>query len=207
MGHEKLFTPTARACTLIILTVVLSLSAFSTTAAQNTPASTHSVAPDRGSGNQSSWSALTVAQQQALAPLAADWNNLDSAHRTKWLAIGNKFSSMKPGERSRIQDRMREWVKLSPQQKHIARENFWRAKKIDPRQKNAHWQAYQQLPEEQKKRLAIAGSGKKKVPSFSIARKNKEVFPANPPKNPVQSGQTDNKDSSILTPSMQSDKK
>src|SRR5471032_1141337 len=33
------------------------------------------------------WNELTPAQQQALAPLASEWNKLDSNHKTKWLDI------------------------------------------------------------------------------------------------------------------------
>lgn len=200
MGHEITFIATAHACILIALTVVLSLSTLDPAAAQNTTAPSSSSA-------KSDWSALTAEQRQALAPLAADWNSLDSSHKKKWLEIGNKLPSMQPDERSRIQNRMREWIKLSPQQKHIARENYWRAKKIESSQKSAHWQEYQQLSDEQKRRLAVAGTGKKNVPGLSIARKKNVVLSAKFPKIPPQSDPTDAKDSSTLTPSVQSDKK
>lgn len=200
MGHEITFIATARACALIALTVVLSLSTFGPTAAQNT------TAPSSG-GAKSDWPALTAEQQQALAPLAADWNSLDSSHKKKWLEIGNKLPSMQPEERSRIQNRMREWIKLSPQQKYIARENYWLTKKIESGQKSAHWQEYQQLSDEQKKRLAVAATGKKNMPSLSIARKKNAILPAKSQKMLPQSDQSDDKDSSILTRSVQPDKK
>ncbi|WP_051566724.1 DUF3106 domain-containing protein [Herminiimonas sp. CN] len=122
MAHEISFTP----CALIALTFALSLPACAATV-RNAPAA---LAASAFNGDaKSDWSALSAGQQQALAPLAADWDRLDSAHKNKWLAISNKFPSMKPEERSRIQNRMREWVKLSPQQRRIARENYWRNKK------------------------------------------------------------------------------
>ncbi|MDP3842054.1 MAG: DUF3106 domain-containing protein [Oxalobacteraceae bacterium] len=200
MGHKITFIAIDRACALIVLTVVLSLPTFGPAAAQNT------AAPSSG-GAKSDWQALTAEQQQALEPLAADWYRLDFSHKKKWLEIGNKLPLMQPEERSRIQNRMREWIKLSPQQKYIARENYWLAKKIEPSQKNAHWQEYQQLSDEQKKRLAVTGTGKKNVPGVSIARKNNIVLSAKSRKIPPQSDPTDDKDSSTLTPSVQSDKK
>jgi len=33
------------------------------------------------------WSELSPAQQQVLAPLAADWNNMDSTRRKQWVAL------------------------------------------------------------------------------------------------------------------------
>lgn len=183
---------------IIALTITLSLFATGSTAAQNTAAQTVLIASD--SATESDWSKLSAAQQQALAPLAADWSRMDATHKKKWLVIGNKFPSMKPEERSRIQNRMREWVKLSPQQRHMARENYWRAKKINPSQKSAHWQAYQQLPEEQKKSLAAAAS-KKRVTGLSKVHKGNNALPVTPQKTPIQPDQTGNTDSSILAPS------
>jgi len=200
MGHAITFIPSARACALIALTVALSLTASGPTAAQNT------TAPSSG-GAKSDWSALTAEQRQALAPLATDWDSLDSSHKKKWLEIGNKFPAMQPEERSRIQRRMHEWSKLTPQQKYIARKNYRRAKKIGSRQKHAHWQEYQQLSDEQKKRLAAAGTGKKNLPGLSVAHKKNAASPAKLPKIPPQSGQTGGRDSSTLTPSVPSDKK
>ncbi|TFW02416.1 DUF3106 domain-containing protein [Oxalobacteraceae bacterium OM1] len=126
------------------------------------------------------WSELTPAQQQALAPLAPEWDRLDSFRKNKWLAIGNKYATMKPDEQQRIQERMRDWVKLTPEQRRIARESFARAKKLPPDQKSEQWQQYQQLPEEQKKRLAADAASKKHVatlPSATQPAKTKTVPP------------------------------
>ena len=109
------------------------------------------------------WAELNPAQQQALAPLASEWDTLDAVRKNKWLAIGNKFGSMKPEEQQRMQERMRDWVKLTPEQRRLARENYVRAKKLNPDQKSAQWEQYQQLPEEEKKKLAADAAAKKKV--------------------------------------------
>lgn len=109
------------------------------------------------------WSELTPAQQQALAPLAGEWDKLDSFRKNKWLAIGNKYATMAPAKQQRLQERMRDWVKLTPEQRRVARESYARAKRLNPDQKSAQWQQYQQLPEEQKRKLAADASSKKHV--------------------------------------------
>jgi hypothetical protein len=133
------------------------------------------------------WTELTPSQQQALAPLASEWDRLDSIRKNKWLALGNKFPSMKPDEQQRIQERMRDWVKLSPEQRRVARESYSRAKKLNPDQKSAQWQQYQQLPEEQKKKLAAEAASRKHVatlPPASQAR-TKTVPPIKSAPKPV----------------------
>ncbi|NMM36368.1 MAG: DUF3106 domain-containing protein [Glaciimonas sp.] len=202
-GNEITFISSGRACALITLTLALSLSVSGPVTAQSTTAATTRATSN--SGAKSGWTALTAAQQLALAPLAADWASLDSAHKNKWLAISNKFSSMKPEERRRIQNRMRTWVKLSPRQQKNARESYWRAKKIKASQKSARWQEYQQLPDELKKRLAAGGASNNRVVSLPKVRKNNNVFPADPKKTPIQSNQGANNDSSALIPSAQPD--
>ncbi|MGK5023939.1 DUF3106 domain-containing protein [Janthinobacterium sp. RB2R34] len=109
------------------------------------------------------WANLSPAQQAALQPLAGEWNKLEAPRKQKWLDIANRFASMKPDEQARVHERMRDWIKLTPEQRRTVRENYARSKKIDPGQKSAQWEQYQQLPEEQKKKLA-AEAVPKKVP-------------------------------------------
>jgi hypothetical protein len=108
-----------------------------------------------------SWAELTPAQQNGLQPLANEWDKLDPFRKNKWLAIGNKFAKMKPEEQQRLHDRMREWAKLTPEQRRVARESYTRAKRLNSDQKSARWQQYQQLPEEQKKKLAADEAARK----------------------------------------------
>jgi hypothetical protein len=100
------------------------------------------------------WNTLSRPQQVALEPLAAEWDRMEGIRKQKWLEIANRFSSMKPDEQARVHERMREWVKMTPEERRVVRENYTRTKKIDPSQKSQQWEQYQQLPEEQKKQLA-----------------------------------------------------
>lgn len=125
------------------------------------------------------WSELNPAQKQALAPLESEWDNLEAFRKDKWLVIGNKFASMSPDEQQRVQDRMRDWVKLTPEQRRIARENYLRAKKIKPDQKSAQWEQYQQLPEDEKRKLAAEATTKKHVATLPppAQRKDSKTIP------------------------------
>ena len=132
------------------------------------------------------WIDLSPAQQQALAPLAAEWDKIDLLRKKKWLEIVNKFASMKPDEQQRIQERMREWVKLTPEQRRVARESYARSKKLDADEKSAQWEQYQQLPEEQKKKLAADDAAKKRVANLPTAHsKNKTVPPIKATPKPI----------------------
>jgi hypothetical protein len=108
------------------------------------------------------WKDLSTAQQQALAPLSTVWDGLDNFHKAKWLVMARRFPAMKPDEQNRIQERMRAWVALTPEQRRVARESYARTKKLDTNQKSEQWQQYQQLPEDQKQKLA-AEAAKSKV--------------------------------------------
>ncbi|HCY62035.1 MAG TPA: hypothetical protein DHV59_04225 [Oxalobacteraceae bacterium] len=114
-------------------------------------------------GKRPTWTELTPAQRQVLAPLADEWNSLPPQRKKKWLEIAAKYAQMSPAQQQRMQTRMREWTQLSPQQRRIARESYARAKKLDPDQKSAKWEHYQSLPAEEKQKLAAKAEKKKNV--------------------------------------------
>lgn len=125
------------------------------------------------------WAELTPAQQLALQPLAAEWDRIDGPRKKKWLEIGSKFGNLKQDQQARLQERMREWAKLTPDQRRVARESYSRTKKLNSSEKSAEWQHYQQLPEEQKKKLAEEASVKKRVANLPPASQQKPKI--NPP--------------------------
>jgi hypothetical protein len=112
---------------------------------------------------QPSWSSLKPQQQEALKPLAGEWDKIDDFRRKKWLGVADKFSKMKPEEQKRVHARMAEWAKMTPEQRRAARENYKQAKALPADQKKAEWQQYQKLPDTQKKQLAAAADAKKPV--------------------------------------------
>ena len=90
-------------------------------------------------------------------------DKVEGLGKKKWLEIANHFSSLKPDEQQRVHERMRDWVKLTPEQRRVARENYARTKKIEPARKSAQWEQYQQLPEDQKIKLAADAANKKQL--------------------------------------------
>lgn len=133
-------------------------------------------APAKPGSTGPAWKDLSAMQQQALSPLASEWDKLDTSHKSKWLALIKKFVSMKPDEQARVQERMRAWVALTPDQRRVARESYARTKKLNTDQKSAQWEQYQQLPEEQKKKLA-AEAAKNKVATPPPAQSKPKVVP------------------------------
>ncbi|MFL6631323.1 MAG: DUF3106 domain-containing protein [Massilia sp.] len=126
--------------------------------------STHPAKQATGShkgGDKPLWRSLTPAQQVALQPLQAEWDQMDGVRKQKWLQLANRFATLQPAEQERVQERMRAWAKLTPEQRELARETYTRTRKIAPDQKNATWESYQQLPEEQKKKLAASATARK----------------------------------------------
>ena len=108
------------------------------------------------------WSELTIVQQRILAPLAPEWNDMPELARKKWLQITQAYPKYTPAQQQRLQTRMADWVKLTPEQRHRARENFQTTKSVPVQKKSEAWQRYQELPEEQKKALAAAAKAQKR---------------------------------------------
>ncbi len=105
---------------------------------------------------QPTWIELTAEQKEILAPLAGEWDQFEYSRRQKWLGIAERYPVMKADEQGRVQKRMVEWVKLSPEERKLAREKFKNLQKASPEHKESikqKWQEYKDLPEEEKQRL------------------------------------------------------
>lgn len=119
-------------------------------AAGGTAAATKAPASSRPS-----WSELTPAQQQSLAPLSAHWNALHPAQKRKWIALSRNFGSMSAEDQKVLHSRMTEWASLSAQERTKARLNFATVKRLAPEdERKAKWEAYQALSDEEKRKLA-----------------------------------------------------
>ena len=94
---------------------------------------------------QPAWNQLSSPQQEALKPLAGEWDKLDNFRKKKWLGVAEKFSSMAPDAQKRLHARMGDWARMTPEQK------------------KAEWQKYQKLPDAQKQRIAAAADATKPV--------------------------------------------
>lgn len=100
------------------------------------------------------WADLTPGQRQVLAPLERDWNTLDRTRREKWLTLAARYPKLSPAEQGRISARMTEWARLSPKERGEVRLRYQESRQVPVPDRNARWQAYQQLPPEQRQQLA-----------------------------------------------------
>jgi hypothetical protein len=122
--------------------------------AGNTGASVADIATD--AANPLSWARLTAAQREALAPLAPEWDRFSNERKRKWMKIAARYPKMRPEEQKRLHGRMTEWIRMTPDQRRVARENYQLSKELSVQARENAWTAYQQLPEELKKKLAAA---------------------------------------------------
>jgi len=119
------------------------------------PAS-HAAAPSGGAA----WSALTPAQRTALAPLQREWHQMSPDNKQKWLEVAARSSHLPEAERARMQARMAEWARMSPQERSQARLRFQQARKLSAQERHEKWQEYMALPPEQRQHLASSPAAK-----------------------------------------------
>ncbi|MFP3565871.1 DUF3106 domain-containing protein [Paraburkholderia sp. SIMBA_030] len=120
-----------------------------------------------GSNSPMAWARLTTAERVALAPFASQWDSFSDERKRKWLKIASRYSKLSPDAQKRLHDRMAEWVRMTPDQRRVARENYQVSKELPRETRQNAWKAYQQLSEEQKERLAA--SERKRRPSVVSA--------------------------------------
>lgn len=107
------------------------------------------------------WKQLNAQQRTALAPLSKEWDSLPDGRKQKWLGIARRYGALGSVEQARLQDRMREWVDLSPEQRTFARNQYKKlrtASKEQKRELGLKWQEYEALPKEEKERLQAAST-------------------------------------------------
>jgi len=115
------------------------------------------------------WASLTGPQRQILAPLERDWALIDAPRKAKWLEVAARFPAMPAAEQQRVQERMAEWARMTPTQRGRARLSFQESKQFSPEEKQARWEAYQALPDDQRKALAARGKPQDERPKSSTA--------------------------------------
>lgn len=130
----------------LLAPLVLALLAMSATAQ-----STRSV---RAPVAEPAWNQLSSAQREALAPLASDWDSYDRDAKKKWLEVAKKYPRLSDDGKQRLQTRMKDFARLTPEQRRTARENFQRAYELPLEQREARMTEYKNLPEDKRRELA-----------------------------------------------------
>ena len=131
-------------------------SAPVTGATAKSPAPTLPDLPGLPSESPNSWAHLTNAERVALAPFAAEWDGFSDVRKRKWIKIASRYTKMSPEAQKRLHEQMTAWVNMTPDQRRVARENYQASKELPREARQNAWKAYQQLPEEQKERLAAS---------------------------------------------------
>ena len=118
------------------------------------PAAANAAMPAARAETSPTWNSLSASQRAALKPLERAWRSIGSDHKQKWLEVVAQFPIKSADERQRIQARMTEWAALTPDQRGAARLQFKQAQQLAPANRQARWEAYQALPDAEKKELA-----------------------------------------------------
>ena len=131
------------------------------------------------------WQALSAQQRSVLAPLERDWGMIEAPRKVKWLEVANRFPAMPVADQQRVQERMAEWARMTPAERGRARLSFQESKQLSPEQKQARWEAYQALPDEERKALAVRGKpvderlrSTASAPTMAVAKAPAAIKPA-----------------------------
>ena len=124
--------------------------------------------------SQPDWAQLKPQQKQILAPLAKDWDGMESFRRKKWLGIAKRYPSMTPEQQKRVQMQMKPWASPSPEERNAARQKFKKQHMAPHEQREAKrqkWEEYQALPESVKQKF------REKAAKQAQARKAGNIAP------------------------------
>lgn len=146
------------------------------------------VAPAPLSAPPATWAGLTPKQQALLAPLERDWADIADAQRSKWLSATPTLATMSGEEIKRVHDRIRDWTRLSPNERLNARIGFQVARQLTAEQRQARWEAYQALPQEERQALADKALARRqaqaaapvRAPKALAAQPKSNIVPAAP---------------------------
>ena len=133
--------------------VLVGTSAFAQAPAAGGPRASAPLAPLRAPTGPT-WASLSPQQRTILAPLEREWGGIDAPRKAKWIEVASRFPAMPASDQQRVHERMAEWARMTPAERGSARLSFQESKQMSPEQKQARWEAYQALPDEQRKALA-----------------------------------------------------
>ena len=117
------------------------------------------------------WQALKPAQQATLRPLEREWSALSAPQKQEWLKLSARFPKLTSAGQARVQDRMAEWARMTPQQRGQARLNFQEAKQMTVQDRQARWDAYEALSPERRQQFAARAAPTATALAVEAARK------------------------------------
>ena len=135
---------------------------------------------------QPSWKQLSTEQQRILAPLYGEWDKMENIRSKKWLGIAERYPTMSQDDQRRMQERMREWASLTPEQRAKARDIYKDFNQLPTEQKQAvkqKWEAYSNLPPEERQRVRQEGKSSRLL--TPPAAETPPVLDAQAPQEPI----------------------
>ncbi len=108
------------------------------------------------------WIELTPLQQEALKPLATQWDSLPIKLQKNLLNTTNHFPKLTQEQKRRFQSRLEIWSKLTPEQREHARNKFKIISNSPPEKR----EQLKRMAREQEARKSAASS----VPASSAVR-------------------------------------
>ena len=160
-------TPPQTPCMFVrhVVCVVWAGAAMAATHAQAASAATAAHAASHPAAGRVAWASLSATQKQALQPLQRDWVSLSPDRQQKWLELAARMPTMTEEERERVRERMAEWARMTPAQRGQARLQFQEARQWTTEDRQARWEAYLALSDDE--RTALAGQAKRGSESAS----------------------------------------
>ncbi len=141
------------------------------------------------SGSGPSWRELSAREQQILQPLQAQWTNIDALRRQKWRDIAALYPNLPTSQQERLRSRMAEWAAMTPEQRNAARLNYEEIRKVPVEERQARWEAYRSLPEDQRRALVAQAASRPMAlpPPAAAVRKTPVADGVQPKSNLVSS--------------------
>lgn len=102
---------------------------------------------------------------------------MSAGQKRKWLEISKSYGKLNPEGQAKLQERMRDWVGLSPEERAQARLNFSTAKTLNPEEKQKQWQAYQALSPEEKQQLQKKAKASQPNSAALAAKPQNKIVP------------------------------
>ena len=104
-------------------------------------------------GGSAGWQQLTPSEQKILMPLRDQWVDIEPLRRQKWRDIAAIYPKLPAEQQERLRSRMAERAKMTPAQRNAARLHFGEVRQVPATERQTRWEAWQQLPEEQRRSI------------------------------------------------------
>ena len=133
------------------------------------------------SQGQVPWASLTAQQRRELQQLQKVWPALSADRQQKWLEVAARMPLMTNEERGRVRERMFDWAQMTPAQRGQARLQFQEVRQWPADDRQAKWEAYLALTDDERTALAGQASRGGQHSASAAATQKKNTVSASAP--------------------------